>query len=406
MRLFRVVCSLGDVSVSRRLGKPTARRLRSIESGRMKRIGMVISPVIGGLLLCTAAQAATVKGVVKNGTLDRLEPNVVVQLVYHSAQSAEVLSDTTDASGAFTFEVAGAPSAEVPMMLSAEYDGAQYRSDRVTDQSQSVEILVYEPTDQDNTIQMISHHLIIDASSRQATQILIFQNTGNRTFKTGTGHGHGLEVPLPVGVSEVQSDIPGVHNHGPTLVDSRPVPPGRMQLSFTTPIPADGWFRQTLKYATPSFDAFITPADFQLTENTMTDLGAVSMGERQFRRLLKENVSAGGQVAFRLALPTAPPAAAGDHADPLDTGSKGPWALGGIAVGALLALLYLRMGTKPSGSVSADGELGIEVRRAVLIKQIADLDERFERKAIEESEYDKRRDALKAEVVDLTRDTD
>ena len=69
---------------------------------------MVISPVIGGLLLCTAAQAATVKGVVKNGTLDRLEPNVVVQLVYHSAQSAEVLSDTTDASGAFTFEVAGA----------------------------------------------------------------------------------------------------------------------------------------------------------------------------------------------------------------------------------------------------------------------------------------------------------
>ena len=75
-------------------------------------------------------------------------------------------------------------------------------------------------------------------------------------------------------------------------------------------------------------------------------------------------------------------------------------------MGALLALVYLRMGTKPSGSVSADGELGIEVRRAVLIKQIADLDERFERKAIEESEYDKRRDALKAEVVDLTRDTD
>lgn len=195
-----------------------------------------------GLLLCTwgagGAEAATLNGRVMNRTLDRVEAGVVVQLVHHTAQSAEVLVDTSNADGSFAFEVPGEPS--VAMILSAQYEDVPYRLDGVTDLSSVVEIAVYESTDRDDNIQMISHHLIVDAQARQATQILIFQNTGDRTYKTGTGHGHGIEVPLPEGVTDVQSDIPGVHTHGSTLVDSRPVPPGRMQLIFTTPLPANG----------------------------------------------------------------------------------------------------------------------------------------------------------------------
>lgn len=366
-----------------------------------------MSPVMIGLLLCTTAttsDAATLTGVVRNKTLDRVEAGVSVQLVHHSAQTAEVLTDTTDANGAFTFEISGEPSAEVPMMLSAEYKDVPYRSDRVTDLNAPVEIAVYESTESDAAIQMVSHHLIIDAQARQATQILIFQNTGDRTFKTGTGHGHGLEVPLPVGVTDVQSEIPGVHAHGPILVDSRPVPPGRMQLAFTTPIPADGRFTQMLKYATPSIDAFITPADFQVTENSMSDLGAVNMGERQFRRLLSEDVPAGGQVSFKLAF-TNTVAGGGTTTDPFDGAGKGPWALGGLAVGALLSLAYLKMGSKAGVTVADGDELSAEIRRAALIQQIADLDDRFEHEEIGKEDYELRRDALKAEVVDLTKAT-
>ena len=371
------------------------------------RLGKILGPVVIGLLLCTgASEAATVSGVVRNGTLDRVEPNVIVQLVHHSAQSAEVLEDTTDAVGAFSFEVSGEPSAEVPMLLSAQYDDVPYRSGRITDLSSPIEILVYESTAQDNTIEMISHHLIVDAQGRQVTQILIFQNTGNRTFKTGTGHGHGIEVPLPDGVTEVHSEIPGVHSHGPTLVDSRPVTPGRMQLAFTTPIPSDGNFVQTLKYGAPSIDAFVTPSDFQVGASSLRDVGLVDMGERTFRRLVTENVPPGGQVSLQLGVAASmAPSASSPSRDPLDGAGKGPWALGGIAVGALLALAYLKMGSKDTVEVRTDGALGSEIRRSALIEQIADLDDRLEQGTIEKDEHEKRRDALKAEVVDLTRET-
>jgi hypothetical protein len=322
-------------------------------------------------------------------------------LVHHSAQTAEVLVDTTNAEGLFAFEISGEPTAEVPMMLSAEYEGVPYRSDRVTDLSTDVEISVYESTDKDVTIEMISHHLIIDTKARQATQILIFQNTGDRTYKTGTGHGHGIEVPLPNGLIEAGSDIPGVHTHGSTLVDSRPVPPGRMQLSFTTDVSANGRFVQVLKYGAPSIDAFITPSTAEVSQTSMQDLGPVTLGDRDFRRLLTENVQAGGQVYLQLA--GVVPAVRSGGNDPFDGSGKGPWALGGMALGALLSLAYLKMGSKDMTVVKTGSDLGPEIRRAALIQQIADLDDRLDVKNIDASEHARRRDALKAEVVDLTK---
>ncbi|HCK09019.1 MAG: hypothetical protein CME21_05800 [Gemmatimonadetes bacterium] len=370
----------------------------------MRRVGSM-SPVVIGLLFCTGigADAATLNGRVRNVTLGRVEVGVPVQLVHHSAQSVEVLADTTNAEGRFSFELPGEPSAEVPMMLSAEYDDVQYRSNRVTDSNAPVEIAVYESAGDDAVIEVISHHLIVDAQSRQMTQILIFQNTSDRTFKTGTGHGHGIEVPMPEGVSEVSSEIPGVHTHGPILVDSRPVPPGRMQLAFTTPIPGDGRVIQRLKYGAPSIDAFITPVDAEVTDNSMQDLGLVNIGERQFRRLVAEQISLGGQVSFKLtgSVAGSPRALSGEF----DPSRVGPWALGGVALGALIALIYLKTGSSKSLTIEEGEDLGPAIRRSALIQQIADLDDRLETGYISVNEHERRRDALKAEVVDLTKAT-
>jgi hypothetical protein len=372
----------------------------------MNNVTKRMGPMLVGLLLCTmgigSADAVKVKGQVINGTLDKPEGGVAVQLVYHSAASAEVLSDTTGSDGRFSFTLASEPGADVPVMLSAEYEEVPYRSDRVTDLSSDIEIKVYESTDQDTNIEVISHHLIVDAEARQATQIIILQNTGDRTYKTGTGHGHGVEVPLPNGITEASSEIPGVHTHGQVLVDSRPVPPGRMQLAFTTPLPADGRYTQRLKYATPSIDAFITPSTAEVSDLSMQDLGQVTMGEREFRRLMSENVPAGGEVAFTLR-GVAPAGGGTVSSDPFDVNEKGPWALGGLAVGALLALAYLKMGSKDAVTFDANSELGPEIRRAALIEQIADLDDRLETGNIKGDDHAKRRDALKAEVIDLTK---
>ena len=62
------------------------------------------------------------------------------------------------------------------------------------------------------------------------------------------------------------------------------------------------------------------------------------------------------------------------------------------------------MGSKAGTTIEEGDDLGPELRREALIQQIADLDDRLERKDIEKDEHEKRRDALKAEVVDLTKE--
>lgn len=351
---------------------------------------------------CVASASTEVlSGTVANKTLSRPEPGLPVQFVSHSVEDATVLTDTTDANGRFQFETTTPPSDEVPTVVMTRYFDVDYVSDQITDYDQPVELEVYETTDDLSVVEVVSHHLIVDAATNQASQIYILRNESDRSFRTGTGHGHGIEVPLPHGVTEFFGGPEGLHTHGSTLVDPRPVTPGGLQLAYTFALPADRRLHQQIVLPTRSVDVLITPAETEVLNTSLERVGPVSLGQRQYARLAAKEMAVGQHIEFTLAGGVSTQ----QGIDAWISEEKGPWIIGGIAIVAMLAITIVKIRQRTQ-EASPAGELGPELRRTALLEQIADLDDRLDNGRIEAQEHERRRDALKAEVLDLTRSRD
>ena len=361
------------------------------------RLWRVAFTAVCGVILTTSTLAAeTLSGIVTNKTLSRTEPGLVVQIVSHSTTDATVLSDTTDSEGRFTFELPSVPSSEIPVLISTRYLDVPYTSERVNDLSSPVEVSVYEITDDLLSVGVVSHHLVIDATAGQVSQIYIFRNDGDRTYKTRTGHGHGIEIPLPHGVTQFFGGPQGLHNHGSTLVDSRPVPPGGIQLAYSFPLPSDGRFHQQLVFDTQSVDLLVTPPETPVSETTLQEVGPVTLGQRQYRRLSAKNLTKGRHIAFTIG-------SLERERDEWGAGAPAPWIVSSLALATMLAVVCVKIDRKRRGG-EPTGELGPGARRSALLEQIADLDDRLDNGGIDEEEHARRREALKAEVLVLTRE--
>ena len=349
------------------------------------------------LAFAVSPSAQTLTGTVLNKTLSRPEAGLSVQIISHGTTDTAVLTDTTDAQGHFEFDLPETPSTEIPLLISTQYLDVHYASERVTDLALPVEIDVYEVTDDLSNVSVLSHHIIIDSATNQASQIYIFRNDGDRTYKTGTGHGHGIEVPLPRDVTQFFGGPQGLHNHGSTLVDSRPLPPGGIQLAYSFGLPADGRFHQHLEFDTQSVDLLVTPPETPIAETSMEDVGPVTLGQRQYRRLAARDLQKGQHIAF--AVGSSAFAESGVEALQENT----PWIIAGLSLVTMVIVISIKVGQRRQPvPVSTGGELGPVVRRTALLEQIADLDDRFDEGRIEKDEHTKRRDALKAEILHLT----
>jgi hypothetical protein len=343
------------------------------------------------LIFSNNSYSETISGRVVNKTLDRPESGCEVSLIQHGGESAEVLKVTTDTGGRFSFEAEHAEG-DVHNILSASYKGIAYRQNVAHAHGEPVEIAVYETSDSDSALTVISHHLVIDDSSREVTQIIIVRNQSDRTFRTGGDHGHGLEIPLPDGVTSITGGAEGLHAHGDILVSPEPVRPGGSQLIFTHQLSDGSRFRQRVNYPTGSVDVLMTPPDAEIEATGLQDLGEVAFQQRNFRRFRGAALEKGSQIILRLGVPST------DLEEYLSRDTL-KWSLGGLAVAfGLLAVFYRR---RPSKGGDGRDVSDLPNRRQVFLRQIADLDDRHEDGEIGEQDYRARRGALMAEVVDL-----
>ncbi|MDE2998411.1 MAG: hypothetical protein OXU79_04950 [Gemmatimonadota bacterium] len=348
--------------------------------------------VLIGLLHASPANGL-VKGRVTNETHSRPQRDCVVLLIRQATEPEIVGQDTTDEDGRFAFQDADGDDAI--WFLSAAYAGVNYVQ-RLSDGLN--EFAVYETTDSDTALTVVSHHIIVDAAEKRVEQILIVRNDGNRTFRTGEGHGHGLEVLLPDGVTEVRDGPQGLHTHGPILVNPDPVRPGHSQLLFAFDLPASGRLSQTLSYPTGTVDVFVRPADAEVAAGALQDRGEVTFEQHNFRRFSGAGFNRGDRIDLGINTSSWSLSALWGDADV-------KWVLLGLAIGFLLLAVFFRIPGK-TGSPSrapAGGPPDLEARRNALMHQIADMDDRYEQGRLPEEEYQTRRNALKAELVDMTR---
>ena len=349
------------------------------------------------LALPLTLSAETITGRVVNKTVGHSVPDVTVTLIQHGSEDVDVLRDTTDALGEFQFSIP-AGSSEVPILLSTHYAGVDHHNHEAKAGSGPIELAVYETTNVDTAIAITSHHFRIDARQGSITQILVVENRGNRTFKTGEGHGHGLQIKTVGNPPEIIQGPENMHAHGGTIIDARPIQPGSNQVVFAIRIPPDGKFVQEVGYPTGSADLLVLPPDTTVVAKGLQDLGNVTFGDKVFRRFSETDLRPEDRIDFQIlsSVSTAEIAA---------TSNQLPWILGSLAVIFAFIAIYFRPRQKiPAESVQLDR--GSEARKSLLLNQIADLDTRFESGDLPETDYNSRRNALKAEVADLIRSID
>ena len=336
--------------------------------------------LIGLLVLFSDAPGFALTGHVINRTLNRPEPDIEVSYVLHETGNITVVRDTTDSKGQFVLDVPSDPGAEPPPMLFARYNGIDYPGNPAP-AGDTVDIPVFETTESDTAISLSSHHILLDAEGGTATYILIVHNRGDHTYLTGGDHGHGLEIPLPDGVTDILRAPQGVHLHGSLLVDPRPIIPGNYHTFFTFSIPPSNRIAQRITYPTASLDLLAQPIETPISTTVLRDLGDVNLGNNIVQRFGAEQLAPGTQIDIKLSSP--------ETASNLQTPI---WVAAASAIAVAILAIYMRaLKTTPN-------------RRTILLEQIADLDERYESGGLSEDDYKNRRNALKAEVIDLSTD--
>lgn len=347
------------------------------------------------LTLFLTNQAFALTGQVTNHTLSRPEANVPVSYIHHAQSGVTVVRDTTDQNGHFTLDVPADPSAEPPPMLIARYNNIDYPGNPAPN-GDTVEIPVYEITEQDTALSVASHHVLVDLTTRQATYILIVKNSGNHTYLSGGDHGHGLELPLPDGVTDIIRAPEGVHLHGNILVDPRPIIPGQSQAFFTFALPSNNQINQTITFDTNSFDLLVQPPDAEVSATGLHEHGTVEFGGQTFRQFATANLTPGARIGIQFG-------ASGS----VNTGTSGDASedtltliviVAALVLAGLAIILIRRMSPAPAPASPAP----TSNPRQALLEQIASLDDRFEKGQITEEVYRTRRDVLKAEVAELS----
>ncbi len=357
-------------------------RCRACTGGRNSVLRLCVYTHLVMLALFISTPIFALTGRVVNQTLNRVEPNIEVSYILHETGDITIVRDTTDSKGQFILDVPSDPGADPPPMLLARYNGIDYPGNPAP-AGDIVDISVFETTDSDTAISLSSHHILLDAQVGTVTYIFIVHNHGDRTYLTGGDHGHGLEIPLPDGVTDFIRAPQGVHLHDTLLVDPRPIIPGNSQTFFTFALPPSNRIAQRITYPTAGMDLFVQPADTPVSTTILQDLGGITLGNQVFQRFGAEQLAPGTQIDIRL------PSSEFSLTPNLQT------TIGIIAASALalaILVIYMRsLKTTPN-------------RRTILLEQIADLDERYESGKLSEDDYKNRRNALKAEVIDLSTD--
>ena len=340
--------------------------------------------------------AGLVVGRVTNETYSKPQQDCVVMLIRQAAEPEIVSQDTTDEQGRFSFRDAGGDDAL--WFLSAAYEGVNYVQ-QLSDGPN--EIAVYETTDSDTALSVVSHHIIVYTAEKRVRQILIVENTGIRTFRTGEGHGHGLEVFLPDGVTDVREGPQGLHTHGEIVVNPDPVRPGHSQLLFAFDMPASGRLSQTVSYPTGTVDVFVTPPEADVSTGALQDRGEDTFGQHSFRRFSGAGFNRGDRIDLEV---NASPWSLSSFLGDIEL----IWVASGLAVGFALLAVFLRPPGKTGsrGPTQTEGRPDLRSRRNALVHQIADMDDRYEEGRLSEEDYRARRDAFKAELVEMTRVVD
>jgi len=245
---------------------------------------LVLAPAAG------AQGTGTVEGTVVNGNTGQPVGGLTVTLDrYEGVTASESLTAQVDAQGRFRFE--GLPVGDkVIYLANVTYAGVEYPSGMITltvaQASQTIELAVYDATDDGSGISIERAHIIVQPSAAgiAVAEVIVISNSGTGAYagKAGaSGMPYTLRFYLPAGAGQLNFEDGGLGTRfiqvGDSFVDVKPVRPGvgveQIVFSYVLPAQSGAWSMDyRLGYAAKTLNV-LTSEGWEVTGGGLTFVG-------------------------------------------------------------------------------------------------------------------------------------
>jgi mono/diheme cytochrome c family protein len=365
-------------------------------------------------------EEGTISGRVDNGTTDETLTSELVATLRGftpELQMSVVLSDTLGTDGMFHFGVADVPQ-DLFYRVSVDYGGIDFSSDfgqlAFDNPELELPITVYENSSDPGIISIDQLHIILDFGQDfvNVSEFYVASNNEPVVYvgETGQAEDGTFLMSLPTGAQNpvfqrgfgsVDSFIPAneVITTGSGWADTFPVRPGagtlNMLVQYTLPYEDEAAVSHLIHYPTSLVNLVIPESGVSLKSGgDWTDTGQQVMGTAAVATYGQTALPENSQLT--ISLEGKPQSAAPTPAAVL-TDNKTELLVGGavaLAVLIIAAVVLRQWRQRPAPAIG----------RQALIQEIALLDEAFELGKIGQEDYQRQREELKAELIDLWTD--
>lgn len=383
-------------------------------------------------------ESAVISGTVTNGTTG--EPLSSGEPVVLSAFTADfnpslTMTTTLDDDGQYAFDLTMVPP-DLVYLVTVEYEGISYGSEfgRIDRDQPALQLTVpvYERTTDASSVNIDQLHVILQFGEDQLQVSELYQFSQNELAvyvgRTGDPDEGTVHISLPEEATDVSFDrsFGGMESFFPAenviqtndgWADTAPLRPGSgtMSLLASYALPYDGniSFLHPVHYDVTNVNLVMPDVGVELAEEEQwLAREPQTMGEAgTFLNYSQPGVAAGESVAFTLegepqqmTIGSSGAVAVRDQTNELLIG--GGVLLLAVAVGLYAVRLWRQSQPAPEvtaeatpAAVSQQTPAEEEDRRQELLQDIAELDDAFEAGQIEEEPYQRRRQALKDELM-------
>jgi hypothetical protein len=363
-----------------------------------------------------------ITGQVINGTAGGTLPPGMQVTVQGFTETALLPPQTAsvDASGRFRIEGLET-STGYAYVVYTEYLGIQYGTDTIAFESGQTEvngdISIYETTTSDESISLSRIHFVVTSTdgALEVNEVQSFSNSSDRTY-IGAEPEAGAKrtvvrfaIPSAAQDLVLEDEVSGGRfiQTAAGYADTLPVIPGQgtHQVVFTYYLPYDTastLLTTTFLYPVGAVNVFVSDTGVELSSSQMLLMGTMGTGAQAYVGYVGQDFAKGDTLSLEFKGEST-----GGSTYPATTGgvSNTGYVLifGGLAL-LLVALAVAYPSLRRRGAPAAAAETGLapcEDECEELMAAIADLDDLFEEGELDEETYQRRRQALKARLLEI-----
>jgi len=355
------------------------------------------------------AETGSISGQVLNKTSDGPAPGVELTLTsYMGDKPTDDKIIKSDDQGNFSFDNL---HWDRSYGITVNFKGAQYSTDKMVffpnEETKILNLPIFEPTVEEDKIEIVEAHMIVQAGDRvlSVADLTLFNNSGDKIFVGGKELDDGRKESIRFNTPKGAQSFNFIHGINPDdivqttygFADTTSIMPGQKRVVYTYDLPLSSGttnFEKTIDYPTKNFLLLISDLERTAEVKGLSEGESVQIQGESFLKWTGMDMQPGQKIIVELKNPTV-------QADYLKWGT-----IGFLLLIVLAGVIYSSVSKNKSAinnRLEKDRGEDIKEKRIELLKEIAQLDDKFESGQIDEQKYRNIRAIKKEELKKITR---